>query len=1766
MQSIEALGHLKVAAARRRREMAFWAERVAGSLQKARFPQDQAPRGEPSRGRYQRELDASVAERLAAATSKQPAAMRILLAAQVAVLASRYAGLNHIPMGSPANFSAVDEVPLATWLPIYIPVSPGASLRELLATVHQEYGAAVANQDCPISLLVDEVGLTVEEHMHPFFDIAVDIAIDDETARLRHRHPVEGVPIVVAIHGDGGRWHWHIDFDARMYQPETVSRLVGHLELQMASSLADADRAMSAIALDNDADARVIEQSNATQAAYRSTVRLDQVLTEQAQRTPDAVAVICGDKRMTYREFDERVNRLAHTLRAAGVRPDQLVAVIAQRSIEMLVAIHAVVKAGGAYLPIDPGYPRSRIEYVLEDSAVSVVLAHPELVPDLKVERNIIDLRDPASYTSQTSAPAPLGNAQNVAYAIYTSGSTGMPKGVLVEHHAAMNRIEWMQKAYPLKAGDVILQKTPISFDVSVWELFWWSFVGATVSLLAPGGEKDPEAIIDTVEKDGVTTLHFVPSMLNAFLEYVDATQAAPRLRSIARVFASGEALGVHHVQSFYALLQAGSPKLINLYGPTEATVDVSHHVCVPDVSAGTVPIGKPIDNIRLYVVDRQLRKQPIGVPGELVIAGVGLARGYHNRPELTAERFVENPFEDEARIYRTGDLARWNGRGEIEYLGRIDNQVKIRGYRIELGEIEAQLRRHPSVSDAFVIAHALGGREAELCAYVTGADVDSESLLRFVAQAVPEYMVPSSLIRLDAFPLSPNGKLDRKALPLPQRDQHAYVAPRNAVEQALAAVWCEVLNAPKVGIHDNFFSLGGNSIHFVTVLAKARRHGLRFTFQQLFSHPTIAALAQVLEQVDSLAPEAGREPFALLQDVDRARVPASAEDAYPLALLQTGLIFENELTFGTSQYHDILSYMIETRFDRPAFERAVHSVVKRNPILRTSYHLTGYEVPIQIVHKDMPLPLEVIDLRSFDQAEQESRFQEWAAKERSRRFAWEQPGLVRFHVHVLSDNLFRYTLTQHNSALDGWSITLVHTQLFDAYHATLSGQRREVPKIDNFFREFIALEQAALRSGQDRRFWRNAIEGTTFTRLPRCSQQPTDPNERVVPKVIFHDVDIPRALSNRIVSLADQLGVPVKTVLMAAHLKVLSVLTNSDFVSTGYEQSGRPEHVDATEAVGLFLNTVPFGIDVEDCTWEELVRKVFEAEGALLPHRRYPMAQMKQDLGIREHLFETAFNYTHFYRLKELKKLPEFSLLDVRANSETEFVVRAEFSRHFFTDDVRLSLHYHDQVFSPDQMVSMAGLYRRAFESMTENVAAKHRPDALVAPSELARMKRAAAEQCDARSSYSGPREVLRHVDSIAIVDRYGVAAPMGVYGELMVSREEGGAAAKTGVAARWLPDWTLDIAGPVDEVLGRERNRVLGERRVRAPGTAPSRTARTLTAEQQRIAAVWAQLLKRPAADIGVDDNFFHIGGNSLMAIRVVLMLDGAIRLADLMANPTIRALAEMLGRDSASRASSLVGLTTRPHAKASVVFLPYAGGSSASFQSLAQALHHQDLPLSAYGVDLPGHELVGELSALLDIEATAQRIAEEIRANIDTPVVLWGHCVGAALALAVECELDKAGHAVAHVFIGGKLLQSSEEVEAGIATMSGMTNADVLSWMVRETGHTELAELAASHADRLVSLFRHDSSTANRYLANIAASRERRLFSLTVVFADDDPLTKGYQQTFTRWESVCDELRMIRLPDGGHYFCRSRPEEVSRLIADALRDRSVAISTTA
>ncbi|OEC49736.1 non-ribosomal peptide synthetase [Pseudomonas sp. AP42] len=587
---------------------------------------------------------------------------------------------------------------------------------------------------------------------------------------------------------------------------------------------------------------QLLVQFNATEVNYNLDQTLHGMFEAQVVRTPQAVAVKAGEHSLSYQQLNERANRLAHHLRASGVRPDARVGICVERGLDMVIGLFAILKAGGAYVPLDPAYPPERIAYMLHDSAPVVVLAQ-SATRALLGDAVVIDL-DHSTWQHQpiTNLPVPGLTARHAAYVIYTSGSTGQPKGVINEHAGVVNRLLWMQDAYGLKAHDAVLQKTPFSFDVSVWEFFWPLFTGARLVMARPEGHKDPAYLCEVIAAEHITTLHFVPSMLDVFLAHGDVSQAA----GLVRVMCSGEALPGSLVRRFKQQLPGIG--LYNLYGPTEAAVDVTAWNCArPEVPDNT-PIGKPIANTRLYVLDGQLQPVPLGVVGELFIAGVQVARGYLNRPELTAERFLDDPFTP-GRMYRTGDLGRYLPDGTLEYLGRNDDQVKIRGLRIELGEIQARLIEHPAVKDAVVVA-----RDQRLVAYYTGAPADIDSLRAQLLQHLPDFMVPALFMHLDAWPLSPNGKLDRKALPAPGMDAlqvREYAAPEGDTEILLAQLWAELLKVERVGRHDNFFELGGHSLLAVSLIGRLRQEGMEADVRGLFEQPTLAGYAAMTERME---------------------------------------------------------------------------------------------------------------------------------------------------------------------------------------------------------------------------------------------------------------------------------------------------------------------------------------------------------------------------------------------------------------------------------------------------------------------------------------------------------------------------------------------------------------------------------------------------------------------------------------------------------------------------------------------------------------------------------------------------------------------------------------------------------------------------------------------------------------------------------------------------------------------------------------------------
>ncbi|MFB8121166.1 amino acid adenylation domain-containing protein [Streptomyces sp. NPDC055962] len=777
----------------------------------------------------------------------------VLIAAQ-ALYTARATGRQEVVLGLPmmGRMGSVSlRVPgmVMNVLPLRLDVSPGATFAELVRQVvlgirevrrHQRFRYEDIRRD--LRLLGENRGLVGPLVNVMPFDYDVDFAGAPARARNLSAGPVDDLTVNIYDRADGRGLRIDHDANPALYGDR---ELTAHQErfLHLVERLSRADphvpTAAHGIATPDELEL-VLRTFNDTGRTLPPTTLIGPI-ESRAARTPDATALVYGDTALTYEELNTRANRLARHLRTLGARPGAVVAVSVPRSVELVVSLLAVLKAGAAYLPLDPDYPEQRLTYMLRDAApVCAVTDRAGRLPeDTGTPLVVLDGLDVSGYL-WVNPSRPLTPA-HPAYVIYTSGSTGRPKGVVVSHGAIDNRLRWMQSAYGLTADDRVLQKTPSSFDVSVWEFFWPLRQGATLVVAEPGGHKDPAYLARLIRERSVTTCHFVPSMLQVFL--AEADTGAEACGSLRRVFCSGEALPRETADAF----GRGLPgvELHNLYGPTEAAVDVTFHACVPDAT-GPVPIGRPVWNTRLYVLDAALQPCPPGVPGELHLAGRQLAEGYLNRPELTASRFVADPFGSPAqRMYRTGDLAHWTEEGEVVYLGRTDDQVKLRGQRIELGEIETALTARDGVDASCALVREDRPGEQRLVGYITGA-ADPVAVRASLAKELPEHMVPAAVVALDAFPLSPNGKLDRRALPAPVFGGGAGSRrPSDAREEALTRLFAQVLDVGRVGPDDAFFDLGGTSLLAVRLVARVREEfGAELTIGSLFASPTPAALA----------------------------------------------------------------------------------------------------------------------------------------------------------------------------------------------------------------------------------------------------------------------------------------------------------------------------------------------------------------------------------------------------------------------------------------------------------------------------------------------------------------------------------------------------------------------------------------------------------------------------------------------------------------------------------------------------------------------------------------------------------------------------------------------------------------------------------------------------------------------------------------------------------------------------------------------------------
>ncbi|OIK26863.1 non-ribosomal peptide synthetase [Streptomyces malaysiense] len=1326
------------------RQLAYWAAQLGGELPSAGLPADHRPGGEPLPRRaalHEAAVPEDVQARLDRLCRETGSTLYTTMLAAFQVVLGRYTGGSDILVGTPvANRNRgefADTVGLfVNTLVIRSDLSDDPRFRDHLKRLRDTVADAQDNQDLPFERIVEHLNPERGTDRAPLFDVVFGLQDEAETtaalpgprARL-----LEGPPGTAkfdltfdVVRGDDGV-RCRLEYRADLFEAATVERFTRHYLNLLAAAVAEPELPVSRLPMLSEEERRPLVSALPDQAAAAAVRCAHEVFAEHAARTPGAVAVTDGALALGYGELDRRANQLAHRLRALGVGPDTLVGLCAPRSAELVVGLLGILKAGGAYLPLDPDNPPERLRHIIGDAGLRHVVGTTATRPLWEAAAaHTVDLTADAVQLAELPGTAPDSGVtpDHLAYVIYTSGSTGRPKGTLVPHRNITRLFSATRHWFGFGPGDVWTLFHSIAFDFSVWELWGALLHGGRLVVVPYEVSRSPEDFHRLLCDEAVTVLNQTPSAFHQ-LDRADARRAAgpPGRLSLRYVVFGGEALDVGALTGWFGRHGDTAPRLVNMYGITETTVHVTYRPLTARDAAqgrGSV-IGVPIPDLRLHLLDRHGDPVPRGAAGELYVAGAGLARGYLNRPELTAERFPTASCGE--RLYRTGDLARLRADGELEYLGRIDDQVKLRGFRIELGEIEAALTAHPGVGAAVarVVPDATG--TPVLAGYVVpaaehpaanGPEADGpvpgpltvDGLRAHLAARLPGYMVPGALVTLPALPLTANGKVDRRALPVPGATTgalapgSAYEPPRGPVETALARIWQEVLGHERVGALDNYFALGGDSIRSLQVLARGRESGLRFGVVDLMRHQTVRGLAKAVSQ-DAGAAEGTPpyEPFSLLTAADRAALPEGLDDAYPMTRLQAGMLFHSDLPAAAGRvYHNVSAYHVEAPWSEAAWRQVVAEAAARHEMLRTSFDLHGYGEPLQFVHRDARPEITFEDLRGLDEAAREAAVARRYEAERTSPFAWDRAPLIRFHVQRRSDTAFQLFIAEHHAIVDGWSERSLFTELSARYVRLCAGADAPAPAPAprSRFASFVTLERAALADPAHRSFWAGRTAGATVTRLPRTGPAGAPP------RMSWHHEPLPAGLHERLTARAAEQGVPLRTVLLAAHVRIMALMGGADEVTTGVVHNGRTEEPDGDKVVGVFLNTLPFRCVLTAESWREFVRRVADLEVPVHEHRRFPLAEIVR-AGGGSAPFDTFFNYTHFHVEREGPADGAFTVLEEIGEADTDFAFGAEFSRSPDGRLLELGLRYDAARFPAERMAAVHASYRAALRALAD-------------------------------------------------------------------------------------------------------------------------------------------------------------------------------------------------------------------------------------------------------------------------------------------------------------------------------------------------------------------------------------------------------------------------------------------------------------------------------
>lgn len=1327
----------------RETEKAYWLNQLSAPLPVLELPADRVrPKLQTFKGdSVPFHLNGKITHALKTLHGQQGSTLFMLLLAAVKVLLHRYTGQEEILVGSPVTGRAHADLEAqvgfyVNTLPFLSQIDPEQSFLAFLNQVHSRTVENMEHQGYPLDLLIDELGLKRDVSRPPLFNVV--LVLHNQTWIREGRKELEGIEVqnlkpehtsskfdlTFSFTDTGDAILGGLEYNTDLFNRDRIERLAGHFGTLIDSILGNPEGKIKALDLLPNWERQHLMALNApsgTVVAQSDT--LVSLFSAQAKQRPAATALIVNGHSLTYQELDQQSDRVAHQLREQySVLPGELVGLMMNRSGWLVIGILGILKTGGAYVPIDLKNPPERVKYILEDSSIRTLLTLSGLTEGITTQVEQVDIRALVTETVAAPLPAPTLSSGSPAYVIYTSGTTGNPKGCQVSHGNVVSLFHNSQSHFQFGPDDVWTLAHSYAFDFSVWELFGALLHGGTLVIPLEEDMLDYQRFLGLLTSHKVTVLNQTPEAFYLLAQLELANPKHTLSEHLRTIIFGGDKLEPRKLNAWVQTYPLSSISLVNMYGITETTVHVTYYQLQPsDIVRTASPIGKGLPGVQTYVFDAAGNLAPVGIPGELFVGGPGVSLGYINQPELTQSRFVNHPLHQHGKLYKTGDLARWLPEGNLEYISRNDSQVKIKGYRIELGEIAATLQDHPQIETAIVRIKSLENGDPKLVAYLlTPALPGPTELHTFCNSRLPEYMVPHFFIRIEEVPLTTNGKLIEAKLPDINSQTllsgMTSVPPANPTEATLAAIWATHLGLAEVSAVGNYFSLGGDSIKALSlVMTLHTALGIKVEIKDIYLYPTIRSLSNYLlegpiGQTDGLlkAEQSFENLKRTIQEDPQLSkaLPENWQDLYPISDIEKGMVFHNLLDPASGAYHDQFFYYIEDPdFDFQLFHKANCLLEEKHEILRSSFAIREFEVPMKIVHHSTEKQVDISweDLSGMPAEKQETYLQEFAQQDRLSPFEITEPGLWRVRVFQLNPAVQGVLLVFHHAILDGWSHASLMTELTQIYEALKADSSFKPTPLTATYRDYVLDQWKNKDSNSTKRFWEEMLEDHKRTALP--FHKPVTETYSAS-GLGHHAFALDPALFQSIKDFAASAHISPKEVFLAAYAWLLKITTNTEDLTFGLVSNGRPEIEDGDKIIGCFLNTVPFRIELAaSMTPLELVQKVKEISTQIKPHDRLSLieiASLKGDeYSGRNPIFDLFFNYTDFHIYDQVSAHIKVKQTQFKGSVNTN--VPLEFSANHVAGKVEVLITFRPGLYTPQEISRLEGFYNTILQSMTQ-------------------------------------------------------------------------------------------------------------------------------------------------------------------------------------------------------------------------------------------------------------------------------------------------------------------------------------------------------------------------------------------------------------------------------------------------------------------------------